>query len=1051
MTPERWRQVEALYLEARARKPEERAALLAGTDPDLRRAVEARLAAEGAPPDDTSRHTVHAASTLAETSPAPISPFDLTGPAPGLAASRSAGLTPDAELGDYRIDALLGAGGMGEVYRAHDRKLGRDVAIKTLPPGMQKDSELLKRFRQEGRMLAALNHPNIAAIYGLEDWSGGSFLVLELVDGDTLDARLRKDGPFSAVDALAIAMQAADALEVAHARGIIHRDVKPSNITLTPNGTVKVLDFGLAKSSPTAEEAPQLATRSVTHAGVLLGTPPYMSPEQVHGRPADHRSDLWALGCVLYELLTGVRAFRGETLSGTIAAILERDPDWTKLPAGTPPAIRHLLERLLEKDPARRYQSAGALRADLAACRARLVSPGIRGRLRQPIVAVPAFAALLALAAGAAWLIHDGRQRSWARTVAVPEIARLLDEGNTAAAFRVARQAERRIPDDPRLLDLKRHYATRIPIESTPAGADVYVRGYLNDDDEWLHVGRTPMADAEVPSGYLRWRVTLDGYLPAERAAYAIGSVQFTLYGASETPAGMVHVPGGPYAPRGFPPVRLDDFWLGKYEVTNEQFRQFVDGGGYTTRGYWTEPFVRAGVAVPWEEAVASFRDSTGRPGPATWALGTYPDGEDDFPVSGVSWFEAAAYAAFAGERLPTIYHWLRAHAIPQASEILQVSNFGGQGPARVGSYAGLSPFGNYDMAGNVREWCWNASSPAPDAGRFVLGASWREAAYRFPGPEVADPWDRTPHHGFRTARYEPSPDGALEAPVERPIHDPARVQPVADDVFDAYRRFYSYERTPLDPAIEEVDDTALHWRQERITFNAAYGDERVIAYLLLPRNTEPPYQTIVYFASGIARQSRARSEMGSELRFVDFLPRIGRAVLFLVYKGTYERHIGRPATVPTWTRDLVISWSRDFSRSIDYLETRDDIDHENLGYFSFSNPIMPVLSAIDGRVRAGAHIGAGLIGVDLPAEFNPIHFAPRATEPTLLIGGRYDFIGPVATSQLPLLHLLGAPDEHKKLALFDTGHVVHPGPEMIKEVLDWFDRYLGPVRTTSR
>jgi hypothetical protein len=388
----------------------------------------------------------------------------------------------------------------------------------------------------------------------------------------------------------------------------------------------------------------------------------------------------------------------------------------------------------------------------------------------------------------------------------------------------------------------------------------------------------------------------------------------------------------------------------------------------------------------------------------------------------------------------------LRAHAIPQISDILRVSNFSGDGPAPVGRYGGLSPFGSYDMAGNVREWSRNAASPARGAGRYILGASWREPAYRFPGPDVADPWDRSPHNGFRTARYEPSSDGTLEAPVEQVFREPARVQPVADEVFDAWRRFYSYNPTPLNPIVEDVDDTALYWRQERITFDAAYGGERVIAYLFLPKNAEPPYQTIVYFASGIARQSRSREEMGAELRFVDFLPRIGRAVLFLVYKGTYERHLGRPATVPTWTRDLIISWSRDFSRSIDYLERRDDIDHERLGYFSFSNPIMPVLSAIDGRIKAGAHIGTGLIGGDVPDEFNPIHFAPRATEPTLLIGGRYDFIGPVETTQRPLLRLLGAPDADKKLALFDTGHVVHPGPEMISEVLDWFDRYLGPV-----
>jgi hypothetical protein len=160
-------------------------------------------------------------------------------------------------------------------------------------------------------------------------------------------------------------------------------------------------------------------------------------------------------------------------------------------------------------------------------------------------------------------------------------------------------------------------------------------------------------------------------------------------------------------------------------------------------------------------------------------------------------------------------------------------------------------------------------------------------------------------------------------------------------------------------------------------------------------------------------------------------------------------RHLGHPAMEPYWTRDLVMAWSRDFSRAIDYLKTRADIDSENLGYFSFSRPVMPLLSAVDGRVKAGAHIGTGLIG-DLPAEFNPIHFAPRAKEPTLLMGGRYDFLAPMETAQTPLLRLLGAPEEDKRLALFDTGHVVLPGPEMIKEVLDWFDRYLGPVQTRS-
>src|SRR5690606_20975253 len=230
--------------------------------------------------------------------------------------------------------------------------------------------------------------------------------------------------------------------------------------------------------------------------------------------------------------------------------------------------------------------------------------------------------------------------------------ARLLEHENSDAAFRLGRMAERHIPGDPRLVDLQRHYAAQVSVESTPPGADVYVKGYLNADAEWLHLGRTPLVNVTVPSGHLRWRVALDGFVPVERAWYSIGSLPFTLHPEGEAPAGMVLVPGGPLAFRGLPQSRLEDFWLDAFEVTNRQFQRFVDAGRYTNPDYWTGPFVKDGAMVPWEDAMAAFRDSTGRPGPATWALGTYPDGQEDFPVGGVSWYEAAAYAAFTGTRL---------------------------------------------------------------------------------------------------------------------------------------------------------------------------------------------------------------------------------------------------------------------------------------------------------------------------------------------------------------------------------------------------------------
>src|SRR5262245_2754459 len=282
-------------------------------------------------------------------------------------------LAAGTRIGTYQILSLLGAGGMGEVYRARDPRLGRDVALKVLPAAVGADPHRLARFERESQLLAALNHPNIAAIYGVEESSGTTALVLELVEGEPLDARLRR-GPVPLVEAIAMARQILDALDAAHEKGIVHRDLKPSNIVITPNGGVKVLDFGLAKVSGDAS-GPGESSGSVvwsggglTHSptmfvptvdGVLLGTAPYMSPEQARGKAVDKRTDIWAFGCVLYEMLAGQPAFSGETTSDVIVAILDREPVWAALPASTPPAVRHLLERCLEKDPRRRLRDSG--------------------------------------------------------------------------------------------------------------------------------------------------------------------------------------------------------------------------------------------------------------------------------------------------------------------------------------------------------------------------------------------------------------------------------------------------------------------------------------------------------------------------------------------------------------------------------------------------------------------------------------------------------------------------------------------------------------------
>jgi serine/threonine-protein kinase len=345
MNPERWREVSRIYGAVLTRSESDRPGVLAdlcANDQELRREVESLLAS-GAGAALLDRVAVDRPSVMAMTN----------------------GITVGSRIGVFEIQSLLGVGGMGEVYRARDTKLNRDVAIKILPQEFAADPDRLARFKREAQVLASLNHPNIGGIYGFEDAGGTHALVLELVEGPTLADRIAR-GALPHDEALPIASQVADALEVAHEQGIVHRDLKPANIKVRDDGTVKVLDFGLAKfseaPSPRAPEAraprlsqsPTITTPAMTAAGMILGTAAYMSPEQAKGRPADRRSDIWAFGCVLYEMLCGRRPFEGEDISDTLAAILRAEPDWSRLPPDTPASIRTLIEQCLTKDLAKR-------------------------------------------------------------------------------------------------------------------------------------------------------------------------------------------------------------------------------------------------------------------------------------------------------------------------------------------------------------------------------------------------------------------------------------------------------------------------------------------------------------------------------------------------------------------------------------------------------------------------------------------------------------------------------------------------------------------------
>jgi serine/threonine protein kinase/formylglycine-generating enzyme required for sulfatase activity/dienelactone hydrolase len=966
-------------------------------------------------------------------------------------------------ISHYRIVDKLGEGGMGVVYRAIDTRLERSVAIKFLPPEAVADPDRKGRFVREAKAASALNHPNIVTIYEIDTADGVDFIAMEQVDGVPLDRRIGPQG-LPVADALRYSLEAAEALAAAHSAGIVHRDVKPANLMVTSSGRIKVLDFGLAKlMDPRAERAPldsMLATATgelpataatkYTREGTVIGTLAYMSPEQVEGKPADARSDVFALGATLYEMLAGRRPFQAESKIGVMTSILrDAPPPLKSVRAGVPIEIERIVRRCLEKNPDARYPTARELALDLAGVQRKLAEPSARlGRvLRQPRYAIPGGLLLVAILGGTAWLWNRSERGRWARDEALPEISRLIEKQRYSDAYRLASDARRYAPDA--VARLERESWESLSVETQPPGAEVAMRDYLETDAGWVPLGRSPLK-GRVPFGHLRWRIAKAGYEPIEAAAFA-RQLSFRLDPAGSSPQGMVRVPGGPFQLRSLPAVELPDFWLDRHEVTNEEFQRFVDAGGYRDRRFWKEPFRRDGRELSWEEAMVAFRDSTGRPGPATWELGTFTAGEEKFPVGGVSWHEAAAYAAFAGKSLPTIYHWSRAAGngagLDIFPDVLNASNFGGSGPAAVGTHRGIGPFGHYDMAGNIREWSATATGDL----RFILGGAWSDPAYVFWDADAHSPFDRSSMNGLRCVKLPGTPDPALLAPVATLARDLSKERPVSDEVFRIFESFYSYEPVDLDAKTESVDESSPYWRRERVSYRAAYEGDRIPALLFLPKNAAPPYQTVLFFPASNALRSRSsEGELG--LRFLDFLVRSGRAVLHPIYEGTYERQSREPLGEPSERRDLKIRWAKDVRRSVDYLQSRRDIDPNRIAFYGLSLGAIegPIFLSLEDRLKTGVLLAGGFRAKKAVPEIEPLNFAPRVKVPVLLLGGRQDFMHPYETAQVPMFRMLGTAEKDKRHFVFEGGHVPTQLTGVIREILDWLDRYLGPVGTKS-
>ena len=966
-------------------------------------------------------------------------------------------------ISHYKILEKIGQGGMGEVYRAEDIKLERKVALKFLPSNLTTDIEAVERFKREAKAAAALNHPNIVTIYETGEFEGQIYIAMEYVVGESLRQKI-SDSILTMSEIIDVVVQICEGLGKAHKAGIVHRDIKPENIFIDEDGRIKILDFGLAKLKGVGKLTKETST---------LGTVYYMSPEQVRGKEVDNRTDIWSLGIILYEMLTGHLPFKGDYEQAVMYSILNEKPTFTEeITKPFPDLLISVIEKSLQKEPNQRYTSALEFKRDLEQIQSEWMGsvPGrsqMAKRYLQPKILIPIGIFVIMASIFLVRQFHNLNQIRWAREVALPKIEELNDKAgfieNNIEAFNLAVKAEKFIPNDQKLIQFMNYGSGTISIHTQPSGARIFRKPFDKPENDWEWIGTSPLVSKRMPYYLFHWkiekpeyetmhRLAFSGKLDLEKSRIIENKIDLILDKKGSLPSSMVLIPGTGEIP---------DFYIDKYEVTNKQFKQFVEKGGYRDRKYWKFPFQINGGKVNWDVGISRFRDTTGRLGPANWEGGDYPEGEDDYPVSGISWYEAAAYADFVEKSLPTTSHWnaaRRGDYFGAFHLFISMSNLGGKSTVPVGTTKAITHFGVYDMAGNVREWCWNESQK----GRCICGGAWSDVSYMYSTVSQADPFDRSPKNGLRCAIYpdkELLPEHLFESSEIEQARNFYKEIPVSDAIFNIYKDMFSYDEIDLNAIVEEADEHSTDWIHYKISFTAAYDNERMIIHLFLPKNANPPYQTVIYFPGSGSVYRPTSDEIENCWEFTNnlsFIVKSGRAVVYPVYKGTFERIDGIPSELHDREdnsiefKNYTIKIVQDFKRVIDYLETNRDIDNDKLGYFGFSwgGQHGSLIPAVENRIKISILNVGGMEPwwQKTRPEIEYINYVYRVKIPTLMLNGKYDTNIDFERATKPMFDLLGTPDEDKKLVVYETDHII-PRKELIRESLAWLDKYFGPVK----
>lgn len=633
---------------------------------------------------------------------------------------------------------------------------------------------------------------------------------------------------------------------------------------------------------------------------------------------------------------------------------------------------------------------------------------------------------------------------------AVGQVENAMDLGRWFEAYELVLNLSEQVPDSVRTT-LMESTSTNSTVTSIPEGATVSWRLYDQPDMEPVTIGVTPI-EWSAPRTGLLVDIELSGYV-AQTVAWSGGDRSISLRAEGSENENSLYIPTANLSPAvvearltGNVPAALGEYLIDRYEVTNSEFQAFVDVGGYENETYWQHPFRNMGTEYNWPEAMTFFVDQTNRPGPATWTGGRYPEGEGDYPATGVSWYEAVAYASFAGRELPTVYHWYRASSKGLSGMIIPESNIVGDKLSPVGSFHGQTSFGLSDMAGNAREWLFNETGER----RFTAGGGWNDEAYLFSLTNAQYPFDRSETNGFRLMNNlgDPVAFAGTKQPIREIVRDYYSETPVSDELFEEFRRTFQYDDLPLNPTVEEVDTIGIAIR-EKITFDAGYDGDRMILYYYRPIDAQEPLQTIMMYPGSGALYSTAFPRPLNST--VSLLIRSGRAAAWPIYLSTYERkddYAYRLQDESNDHREHVLRWRQDLGRSMDYLETRQEVDSARFGFFglSWGGRLGAIMIAIENRFKSAVLAVPGLSPLPTQPIADSFNFLPRITIPTLMMNGEYDAIYPLETSAKPYFDFLGTPVDSKKHFIAPNGHSL-PLVDITRETLDWFDEYLGPTR----